>query len=373
MGNVLSLVSYKIFPARLGGQKGIALFYKYLSERQKIVMVTVKANNPVFAEYLVLNFLSNSILRYVNILYFFKLQRIIRKHQISKVIIEHPYYGWLGLMLKWFCGVKMVIHSHNIEALRFKTLGKWWWRILWRYEGFVYRHADLTFCITEEDRQYLINKFHVADERSVVITYGIESDTIPPEIVRNTTSSTIRLRHNIPNNEKVFLFNGTLNYQPNLDAVKGILNVINPTFIKSVIPYKIIICGKGLPPDMHNLNEYSNENIIYAGFVEDIGEYFNGSDVFINPVLDGGGIKTKLVEALAGNLDVVSYRSGAIGVDPYLCNGKLLISEDGNWQQFAGQMVEAGKVKKDIPTSFFDYFYWGGIVEKASNSLDSLT
>ncbi len=46
-------------------------------------------------------------------------------------------------MLKWFTGVKLIVHSHNIEGLRWKTLGKWWWKGLWIYEKWVHRQADL--------------------------------------------------------------------------------------------------------------------------------------------------------------------------------------------------------------------------------------
>jgi hypothetical protein len=64
---------------------------------------------------------------------------------------------------------------------------------------------------------------------------------------------------------------------------------------------------------MNELKNYADQNIIYAGFVDDISIYFKGADVFINPVSYGGGIKTKLVEALGYNLNAVSTSNGAIG------------------------------------------------------------
>ena len=77
------------------------------------------------------------------------------------MIIEHPYYGWLGLLVKRFCKVKLIIHSHNIEAERFKTTGRWWWKILWHYEKNVHKSADFTFCITENDRQYFTDVYKI--------------------------------------------------------------------------------------------------------------------------------------------------------------------------------------------------------------------
>ncbi|MCC6447095.1 MAG: hypothetical protein IT215_00210, partial [Chitinophagaceae bacterium] len=42
--HILSLVPYKIFPAQMGGQKGIALFYKYLSQHVSLRVITTKNN-----------------------------------------------------------------------------------------------------------------------------------------------------------------------------------------------------------------------------------------------------------------------------------------------------------------------------------------
>ncbi len=71
MANVLSLVSYKIFPAKLGGQKGIALFNEYLSAFHQLICVTVIANDPAHASYQMLNILSDSRFRYINFFLFF--------------------------------------------------------------------------------------------------------------------------------------------------------------------------------------------------------------------------------------------------------------------------------------------------------------
>src|SRR5690349_1111327 len=143
MLTILSIVSYKIFPAKIGGQKGVALFLEYLGKEVKLVCVTVRSNDPIYAKgYEVLNVLSDARWRYINPFYIFTLRRLVRKYKVSHLLLEHPYYGWLGVAVKKLTGVQLVVHSHNIEATRWKSLGKWWWKILWWYEGFTHRHAD---------------------------------------------------------------------------------------------------------------------------------------------------------------------------------------------------------------------------------------
>src|SRR5207253_1832471 len=128
---------------------------------------------------------------------------------------------------------------------------------------------------------------------------------------------------------------------------KSILFKINPLLNIPGSDYKIIICGKNLPAEMNELKEYADQNIIYAGFVDDISTYFKGSDIFINPVSDGGGIKTKLVEALGYGLNAVSTIIGSTGVNQDLCNGKLLLSGNDDWREFANNMKAAKEIHAD--------------------------
>ena len=372
MANVLSIVTYKILPPKLGGQKGIALFNEYFSKEVNLFCFTVRDNQPALAPYKVYNLLENGSFRYINIFNFGRIKKIISENNISHVIVEHPYYGWMALWLKKACKVKVIVHSHNIEAERFKTVGKRWWKILQFYERWVHRKADFTYCITQQDRNYFHDQYRIPFEKSAVITYGISWNAIPSANEKKEAKSKLLQRYSLAAGTHLFLFNGTLNYQPNLVALRNILEKINPIFKLKAIPYRIIICGKGLPAEMEELMKQRDNNIIYSGFVEDITEYFKGTDVFINPVTEGGGIKTKLVEALGYNLNAVSTMNGAIGVDENLCNGKLYLTEKEDWQGFANNMEICLSNFKSISSPFFHHFYWQNIAVKAAEIIRQL-
>ncbi|MFT3934714.1 MAG: glycosyltransferase [Chitinophagaceae bacterium] len=365
MSTIISLVSYPFLPAKLGGQKGIALFNKYFAKHCRLVCITTQNNDPAAADgYKVVNTISSSPLRYMNIFLFFPIYKAIKKEKATHLILEHPYYGWLGILLKWASGVKLVVHSHNIESLRWKTLGKWWWPVLALYEKFTHRQADYNFFIRAEDKTYAIEHFGVKEQKSITVTYGIEWNTIPSAEEKEKCKAGLQETHSFGTNETVFLFNGSLDYLPNLDAVVTIVEKLNPVLLQSGMQYKIIICGKGLPSNMNELKEYADKNIIYAGFVDDITRYFKGADIFVNPVIDGGGIKTKLVEALGYNMDVVSTVSGAIGVPLTITGDKMKVFDDNDWNGFAQAMMQP-IAKKDIPNDFFLHFYWENIAGSA--------
>lgn len=373
MVKVLSIVPYNVFPAKAGGQKGIALFNAYFAQEVELTCITVKSNLPRFANgYRLLNILPDKPYRYANPLNFLIVKKYIDKYRITHLLLEHPYLGWLGILLKRFTGVKLIVHSHNIEASRWKSLGKWWWKILWKYEYVTHRYADYNFFIHDDDRYFAINNFRLNGSKCTTITYGIEINRPPEPEERSRCRALLQQTHYIAATEKIFLFNGALDYRPNYLAVQIILDKINPLLIKSGLSYKIIICGKGLPDNMHSLQEYADKNIIYTGFVEDISIYFKGADVFLNPVTDGGGIKTKLVEALGYNTKTVSTQNGTIGVLEALTAGQLSIVQDNNWPEFAEQIIyAANRPQQSMPAEFYKIFYWKNIAKKAAEFISS--
>lgn len=368
--NILSLVSYPFLPPRMGGQKGIALFNEYLGQKISLHCICTRANDTSFAKsYTISNSIGNSKFRYINPAYFFMLRRIIRSKQITHLILEHPYYGWLGLLLKWFCGIRLIVHSHNIESTRFKSMGKWWWGILWHYEKAVHFRANHNFFIQEVDRLYAIKHFKLNEEKCTVITYGIEMEQAATAEDRSIARQSLCSAWNIDPAERILLFNGTLDYKPNRDALDCILDVINPLLMKSGdFRYKIIICGNKLPVSYDQLKNYKTKNIIYAGFVEDVNLYFKGADIFINPVTDGGGIKTKLVEALGFNTSVVSTKSGATGIPLSTTGEKLKLMEDDDHIGFVNAIITTDP-GKTIPPAFFSHFFWGSIASQATECI----
>ncbi len=370
MLKITAIVPYTVFPPKMGGQKGIALFYSYLGKIIPSTLLTT-SDSPVPASYPaeIRSMMGKSVLRYINPFLFFKIKKILKSNSSTHLILEHPYYGWLGILLKSSTGINLVIHSHNIESVRFKTMKKWWWKILWSYEKMTHQNADESFFITEEDRLFAIENFGLNPSKAHCITYGFELSA-PPEINKKLSASKeLRQLYCISEKERIYLFNGTLDYKPNLDALDVILNKIDPNLSLQNDQYKIIICGKSLPLSYKKLLE-ERKNIIYAGFVNDIDTYFLGSDIFLNPLLDGGGIKTKLVEALGNNLSVVSTKSGAIGVPLKITGNKLKIVDDGNWEEFTESIIKTN-TEEIIPTEFFKHFYWYNIAAKAAKILDS--
>jgi glycosyltransferase involved in cell wall biosynthesis len=364
---ILALIPYKVFPPNMGGQRAIVLFYRSLCKLIPLTAFTIKANHSA-EDFDIIPTISNSKYRYINPFLFFQLKKNAKQHNVTHILFEHPYYAWLLFLIKHFTIYKTIIHSHNIESERFKSIGKPWWKILWFYEKWAYKNADIVWFITEYDKQYAIEKYHVLENKALVIPYGTDLNISPSENELLDAKRLVQNKHNIKADEAILLFNGALGYQPNLEAVISIIEKINPILIASNYHYKIIICGKGLPSSMNELKEYRDKNIIYAGFVDDIDLYFKACDIFINPLNHGGGIKTKLVEALGFGKIAVSTKNGAIGISEAFTEGRLKIVDDNDWAQFTHEIIHSKSVLNSNQL-FYNHYSWDNISKKALDSI----
>jgi polysaccharide biosynthesis protein PslH len=354
---VLHIGSYKYIKPDAGGKVCIYHSLNHFAEHCSVFAATVKhQEQDVKFKPVQLPVFGKSALRYINPIYIFKLCRIVKQHGIQCIILEHCYYAWLALIVKWICKVPLAIRSQNVEYLRFKTFGKWWWPILKQYELWSTRHADATLCITTSDAATYAAECPGA--KCIDFPFGTTIKEMPRD--KLACKDKICKELGLDADTTLLFFNGSLSYGPNRHGLDFILEHLTPV-LPSVLPkYKLIICGGGLAAEYNNLAAYTAQNIIYPGFVDDIGTYFKAADVFLNPVVGGGGIKTKLIEAIAYGTAVVSSRDGAAGFDTHVAPAKIVVCPDDDVQAMCTAITSVlEKPYEATPASYYDHYYWG--------------
>jgi len=364
MNKVLAIAPYSYLPFSSGGQKFIAQFLEYLGKEVDLTVISVAENDFTLAKtYKTIPLLKKTFKRYLDTHLVAKISSLVKEKEFDTIIWEHPYYWWLAARIRKKTGIKTIIHTHNIEYQRFQSLGKWWSPFLKIYERVAFNKADAIFFITNEDKEYAITHWNVAPEKCIDVPFGVEIKETPDD--KKQARKNIAEKHSINSDEKILLFNGVLDYKPNLAALKIILTQINPLLLAHTgFKYKMIVCGKRLPVEMNSLKEYANKNIIYTGFVTDVDTYFKGADIFLNPVQSGGGIKTKMVEAIAFGTTVVATETGAIGLDEAVAGNKLDVVKDNDWTGFAEAIIKNAVSESATPPSYYSKYYWGNIIEK---------
>lgn len=128
-------------------------------------------------------------------------------------------------------------------------------------------------------------------------------------------------------------FVGGLHWPPNEQGIRWFVNEVWPT-VQRIVPEAVLtIIGKNPPGDLRRL---SNSRVEVTGFAEDLTSYLEETAVFIVPLLAGGGMRVKILDAWNKGLPVVSTRIGAEGIA--IENGKNALLADGP-REFAAAVI----------------------------------
>ena len=122
--------------------------------------------------------------------------------------------------------------------------------------------------------------------------------------------------------EKNIVFIGNMDFPPNIDAVTYFVNEIFPSLGKKNINFKIV--GKNPVLSVKNLAKYNGVQVL--GYVDDVRDYYSEATIVVIPMVSGGGIKNKVLEAFAMGKTVIST---SLGVEAINCfdNEHLLIAD----------------------------------------------
>jgi polysaccharide biosynthesis protein PslH len=106
-------------------------------------------------------------------------------------------------------------------------------------------------------------------------------------------------------------FTGLFTHLPNLQGMLWFLDEVFPRIQKLAPAARIYIVGKSPPRE---LLARASQNIIVTGFVDDVRPYIARAQVFVIPLLAGGGIRGKALEAMAMKRPIVTTTIGVEGI-----------------------------------------------------------
>lgn len=367
--SILSLAPYKVLPPKTGGHLGIVLIHEYLGRLCTDHLACTVDNEPK-QQY---SFQLHPVFpadpkRYIPYNNYNTLLGIARKYHVSAIYCDHPYMSLTAMRLAGTLGINWIMRSHNIESERFRTLGKPWWPIMRSFERFAMKKAAGLLFVTEEDASWAVQHYDISREKCHFIPYGTTLDKKP--VITGNEKQQVAAELGLDAAKPWLYFLGALDYAPNREAIVYILDEIMPRLHDRGVAFEILLAGKGLDEQLQQ-RIAATPNITYSGFVNDLDIFLKACDVMLNPVLTGGGIKTKAVEALGYNKRVVSCVSGATGLKPEVCGENLRISADHNWDAFTNDVITAINTPTDVPDSFYGIYYFGNIATKILSVIES--
>ena len=207
--------------------------------------------------------------------------------------------------------VPWVVMAHNVESLIWKryaemeenSVKRWYVRRQWRkfekFERWAFAHALWTVAVSEDDAA-LIRDTLDGTEQTEVVDNGVDTEFFRPQ--RDVERDPYRLA-----------FIGSLDWRPNQDGVKLLLDSIFP-LVKAAEPRaRLSIVGRN-PPDWICERAARIPGVQVFGNVPDVRPFLATSGMTVVPLRVGGGSRLKILESLAMGTPVVSTRVGAEGL-----------------------------------------------------------
>jgi polysaccharide biosynthesis protein PslH len=199
-----------------------------------------------------------------------------------------------------------------------------WYRLA-AYETWLLKTYQHVIAVSEEDRTALQRL--VPQARVSVVPNGVDTRYFSREAGRDAS--------NAPSRGKTLVFTGTLDFRPNVDAVTWFAQEVLPLIRVRHPEARFVVVGRRPAPAVQALHD--GDTIDVVGEVADVRPAIAGAAVYVVPMRIGGGIRLKLLEALAMEAPVVCTTMGAEGVGGLRDGTHVLLADTPH--QFAAATV----------------------------------
>ncbi|MGZ3695708.1 MAG: glycosyltransferase, partial [Bdellovibrionota bacterium] len=201
-------------------------------------------------------------------------------------------------------GYRVVLDEHNVESDLVHSLGaglnplsRWASVSLRHYEKKFCLSSDLVVVTSQEDEKKIQS---LTRQKALVIPNLIDADKylqLKPEIAA-----------------KEILFAGTLDYEPNRRGLHWFIEQLYPALSTSLHEAGWRIRIVGARPGNELRESMNKPGIELNADVPSVLPYLEQASIIMVPLLNGGGTRLKIVEAMAAGKAIISTSLGAEGI-----------------------------------------------------------
>lgn len=184
-----------------------------------------------------------------------------------------------------------------------------------RFERAILRRVQAVIVFTERDRQTIQRLSRATPVIRIPIATEVPAQALDP-LGSEPTS---------------LVFVGNFTHPPNVDAAMCLVETIFPR-VRRVFPQAVLYLVGDQPPPA--LTAIADEHVVVTGRVPDVTPYLDRAAVVVAPIRLGGGMRVKVLEALAAGKALVASPLATAGLD--LISGEQALVTDGS-----GAFVEA--------------------------------
>lgn len=274
------------------------------------IFETVKVDNRVKTLPTIGNFLfsnkPNHVMRFASEDFAARLQSRVDAFRPDVIQVESVYLTDYLEQVKGIGNIKLVLRLHNIEyqiwerlAAENKSFLKHFYfknlaERIEKYEEWAWKQYNLLLTITDIDAAIVKASYPAAPIYTV--PFGIDTDK-----VQQDGSDDLTKGYHI----------GAMDWLPNKEAIDWFLRDIWPAVHTAVPAFKFFFAGRYMPESYKNLQQ---EGVTSMGEVADANAFIADKKILIVPLRSGGGIRVKILEAMAAGKIVISTDVGMQGI-----------------------------------------------------------
>jgi glycosyltransferase involved in cell wall biosynthesis len=258
--------------------------------------------------------------------YGMRLSLFLADHFFDSIIVEYIHNTNFVYYLLYDC--KLILDIHDITSERFAEFDKFGYgdSIMELDETTELEILDIydhILVLCENDLRFLAAR--LGSEKLLLCGYSPEAIPLAPKQDVRSIS-----------------FVGS-EYLPNRDAIQNFIShcwpMLQERFDISLRVYGNVCKSLDYPllPGVHPM-----------GFVADIDKIYAATDIIINPVRFGAGVKIKTIEALAHGLPLVVTPHGARGLEEYANEAFLVADSDLAFVEILSKLITDSGARADL-------------------------
>lgn len=226
---------------------------------------------------------------------------VLSKHKFDFIFADFEKSGFYGYLLSRRHNVPYIYNTHNVEYQRYINVARTN-RLRYIFVPYMYvieriatKNALFTVAISEPDAR-TFRKWAPNDKIKVLHCAFNENELNP-------------FYETVATDRPVVLMVGNYSNAGNRDGVYTVYREIIPKVVEQCPEVIFRFIGRDFPDDVQH------PNIESLGFVDNLLDEYAKSTVVIAPIKIGGGIKIKVIEALASGRYLITTEKGMEGVE----------------------------------------------------------
>jgi glycosyltransferase involved in cell wall biosynthesis len=166
------------------------------------------------------------------------------------------------------------------------------------------------------------------------------------------------------------VFSGTLDYRPNVDAVRWFVNAVMPLLRQQIPAIDFVVVGRRPTAELQAMHAAGVVQL--TGEVADTRPYLCGAAVYVVPMRIGGGVRLKLLEAMSLALPIVSTTLGIEGIDEFPTHCCRLADTPAAMAQAIGDIIMQRTVVSGARDFVVAHYDWQVIIPRFTALLESV-